>query len=87
MPAVHIPRVFQSLTGGQKVVTVEGRNVRQLIHALEARYPGMQAALMAGDRLRPDVRVALDGEFAALGALAPLDGVAEVLFLPAMNGG
>lgn len=87
MPVVHIPRAFQSLTGGQAVVTAEGRNVRQLIHALDARYPGVKSALMEGDRLKPDVQVALDGEFAALGALASLDGVAEVLFLPAMNGG
>jgi molybdopterin synthase sulfur carrier subunit len=87
MPLVHIPRAFQPLTGGQPSVTADGRNVRQLVHALDARHPGLQAALMDGDRLRADVRVALDGEIAALGALAPLEGVAEVLFLPAMNGG
>ncbi|MGE3595960.1 MAG: MoaD/ThiS family protein [Dehalococcoidia bacterium] len=87
MPRVQIPRAFQTLTGGQEVVTAGGRNVRQLIHELDARYPGLQSALMEGDRLKPDVRVALDGTIGQLGALDSLEGVQEVLFLPAMNGG
>jgi molybdopterin converting factor small subunit len=78
---------MQVFTAGQEVVTGEGRTVRQLLIQLELSYPGLKAALMDGDRLRADVRVAVDGQISQLGALQTLHGAREVTFLPAMAGG
>ncbi len=87
MPTVRLPRAVQAMTGAGAIVTAEGRNVKQLINELEAIYPGLKSALMDGDRLKPDVMVALDGQIAQLGVMHSLAGVEEVVFLPAMSGG
>lgn len=87
MPTVRIPRAMQALTGGLVLVTAEGRNVKQVINALELTYPGLKAALMDADRLKPDVRVAVDGQICPLGLMHSLNGAEEVTFLPAMSGG
>ena len=84
---MRIPRAMQSYTGGEEIVTVAARNVRELIEELEARYPGMRAALMNGDKLKPDVAVVVDGQIARLGLLEPLRDSYEVMFMPAIAGG
>lgn len=78
---------MQVYTGNQEVVHASGRNVRQLIDELEAAYPGLKAALMNDDRLRPDIVVAVDGQITRLGLLQPLTDANEVIFLPALSGG
>ena len=78
---------MQSYTGGQETVTAEATNIRRLVDTLESKYPGIRDALMSGDRLKPDVAVAVDGNISTLGAIQPLAGVSEVVFLPAIKGG
>ena len=45
MPTVWVPSLMQKLTGGNGQVEVEGETVRQIIEALEARYPGFKDRL------------------------------------------
>ena len=87
MAIVHIPSLLQDMTGGQETVKAPGTNLRQLIEALEARFPGLQDRLCREGRLRPNVAAWVDGEPASAGLLEPLKEESEVHFLPAISGG
>lgn len=87
MVTVRIPLSLQAHAGGRDVVEAAGRNVRQLILDLDARYPGIGAGLLDGDKLKPSVKVVVDGQIAVLGALTPLAEGMEIVFVPAISGG
>lgn len=87
MISVRIPLALQAHTGGRDLVEGAGRNVRQLILDLDARYPGLKAGLLDEDRLKPNVKVVVDGQIALLGLLAPLKEGMEIVFIPAISGG
>jgi sulfur-carrier protein len=87
MATVWIPALMRSLTDGQAQVEVEGENVRQIIEALDARYPGIAARLIDGNRLRPGLSVAVDGTVGNKGLREPVKPDSEVHFVPAMTGG
>ena len=67
--------------GGETKVEVQAKNVRQLIRALEERYPGMGLELEAG------MAVAIDGEIYADPFMEPIGPDSEVYFLPRIGGG
>ena len=87
MPTVWIPTAMQAYTDGKEIVEMEGRNVRRLIAALDDTYPGLKDALMEGDRLKPGIAVAVNGQISHLGPLQPLEENNEVFFVPAIGGG
>jgi molybdopterin synthase sulfur carrier subunit len=87
MPVVWIPSLLRNLTGGETQVSVPGETVRQVIEALEARYPGIQARLCEGERLRPGIAVIVDGEVSPQRLRQRVDEDSEIHFLPAMHGG
>ena len=78
---------MQAYTGGKEIVEMEGRTVRRLIVALDEAYPGVKDALMDGDRLKPGIAVAVNGQVSQLGPLQPLEENNEVFFVPAIGGG
>ncbi|MCC9608970.1 MoaD/ThiS family protein [Blastopirellula sp. JC732] len=86
MSTVHIPAQLRSLTGAEQL-QVEATNVRQLIEALEAKFPGIAARLCDGDRIRPGLQVTIDGAVSNKGLAARLAAESEVYFLPAIGGG
>lgn len=87
MPTVWIPKAMQTYTGGKETVEMEGRTVRRLIVALNEEYPGLKDALMDGDKLKPGIAVAVNGQVSQLGHLQPLQEDNEVFFVPAIGGG
>ena len=87
MPVVWIPALMRELTGGHTTVPVDGATVREVIAQLDALYPGMQERLCDGDRLRPSIRVAVDGVVTRVGLRQPVGAQSEVHFLPAVSGG
>jgi molybdopterin synthase sulfur carrier subunit len=87
MATVYIPPPLQSLSGGAMQVTVEATSVRQIIDRLESLYPGMKAALVDDDDLRPHIAVAVDGEVSVLGLVERVEADSEVHFIPALGGG
>jgi sulfur-carrier protein len=87
MATVYIPEPLQSLSRGQKEVTLEATSVRQIIAQLEALYPGMEDALVDDGDLKPHVAVAVDGEISILGLVEPVGADSEVHFIPALGGG
>ena len=66
---------------------VEGSTVRQIIDNLEQAWPGLRERLVAGDRLRSNISVAVDGEVSPLGLLERVSPSSEVHFVAAISGG
>jgi sulfur-carrier protein len=87
MATVYIPAPLQSLSGGAVQVTIAATSVRQIVDQLEALYPGMKAALVDDDDLRPHIAVAVDGEVSVLGLVERVAEDSEVHFIPALGGG
>ncbi|MBI3328058.1 MAG: MoaD/ThiS family protein [Nitrospinae bacterium] len=87
MATVFIPTVLQSLTRGDKEVSLAGTSVRQIVARLEALYPGIEAALVEDDDLKPHIAVAVDGEVSVLGLMERVGEDSEVHFIPALGGG
>jgi sulfur-carrier protein len=61
--------------------------VRELIDALDARYPGVKARLMQGDQLRSGMAVVIDTQMARGGLADAVAETSEVHFIPAIAGG
>lgn len=72
---------------GEKTVTLEwsGGTVADAIETLVDAYPRAESHLYDGDELRPSVRVAVDGERAALEDRVSAD--ASLTLMPAVQGG
>ena len=87
MPVVWIPSLMQKLTDGQQQVEVEGATVREVIVALDARYPKFKERILDGDRIKTEIAVVVDGEVVAAGLRAKVGPQSEVHFLPALAGG
>lgn len=87
MATVFIPTMLQSLSQGDKQVTIEAATVRQVVDELEKLYPGIKERLVEAGELRQDMTVAVDGELARMGLLEKLDEDCEVHFIPAIGGG
>ncbi|MCY3881992.1 MAG: MoaD/ThiS family protein [Chloroflexi bacterium] len=88
MATVFIPSLLEGLTGGARTVEVSGRNLRQVINALDERFPGMKERLLDEDgALIPEIMAAIDGETNHLGLLQPVTDTTEIQFVPAIGGG
>lgn len=87
MPRVFIPPLLRDAAGGIADIDVEGATVRQIIAALETRYPGIRDRICTGDQLRPGLAVAINGTVSPIGLLQKVPADAEVHFLPAIGGG
>jgi molybdopterin synthase sulfur carrier subunit len=87
MAKVWVPSLMRDLTGGQTVVTVKGSTVREIVENLEAAYPGVRKRLLSGDKLKPNIGVAVDGDVSRLGLMERVRPNSEVHFLPAVSGG
>ena len=69
-------------TDGVERIDVEATDVRALIRALDARFPGI------GEKLRDaGTAIAIDGEIINDPLLEPIEPDSEVHFLPAISGG
>ncbi len=67
MPVVFIPSPLRDLTSGNAELTVDGSTVREVVDALESRYPGLKTRLCRGDALAPGVQVSVDHVMTARG--------------------
>jgi len=78
---------MRELTGGLERVTAPGEKVRELIDALDARYPGVKARLVEDGALRRDIVLTIDGVANRQGLRAKVAPDSEVHFVPAIGGG
>jgi molybdopterin converting factor small subunit len=87
MPRVFIPPLLRSLTDGREVIDVVGETVSEVIDSLNREFPGVCERLVAGDRLKPGLSVAVGTKVSARGLLSKVGPDDEVHFLPAIGGG
>jgi molybdopterin synthase sulfur carrier subunit len=87
MAIVWIPPLMRDLTGGRERVTVPGEKVRELVDALDVRYPGLKARLTEDGELRRGLVVTIDGVASRQGLRQRVGPGSEVHFLPAIGGG
>jgi molybdopterin synthase sulfur carrier subunit len=87
MARVFIPAQLVEVTGGEREVEVPGGTLREVIDALDARFPGFKARLVDGDRLRSGMNAAVDSVVHPTGLRQPVGETSEVHFIPAISGG
>jgi molybdopterin synthase sulfur carrier subunit len=87
MPIVFIPTPWRDLTGGAAEIAVEGSTVREVVDALDGRFPGIKQRLCRGDSLAPGLHVSINDVMTTRGLRATLQPDSEVHFLPAIGGG
>jgi molybdopterin synthase sulfur carrier subunit len=87
MATVYIPAALRELTDGVECLKVEASTVRQVIAALEARWPALQGRLRQQDELAAGLAVSVDGAISSRGLLARVGPESEVHFIPAIGGG
>jgi molybdopterin converting factor small subunit len=68
-------------TGGVKNFEIEAKTLRDVIRALDARYPGL------GEHLEEETSVAIDGEIHEVGYSHPVRPGCEIFFIPKIEGG
>ena len=89
MARVFIPAQLRELTGGQRIVTVAGATLADVLTNLDALHPGLKARLLddEGAALNPYIEIGVDDEIATLGLLTPVRPESEVHILPNVSGG
>ena len=87
MPLVFIPSQLREITGGQAQIEVPGATVREVIAALEERFPGIRERLCKEGELSPALQVSVDHVFSRQGIAAKVKPASEVHFLPVFGGG
>lgn len=92
MPAirVRIPAALRAQTNGDTEVEVDAANVKDVVGALEARYPGLGERLLdeRGD-LRRFINIYVNGEDVRFldGMATPIKQGDELSIIPAVAGG
>lgn len=87
MPRAFIPSPLRDLTGGQAEIEIAGATVREVVAALDARFPGIADRLCSQGELSPALQVSIDGTLSRRGLDAKVLANAEVHFLPVFGGG
>lgn len=77
---VVFPKGLRDWTGAREV-ELPAANVRQLMAALEGRFPGF------AERIEGQAAIAIDGDIVSDPMLEPLRPDSEVHFLPRIGGG
>jgi len=81
MARVFVPDHLARLTRGEREFDVSVSNFRELLVALEARFPGIEAEIVG------KVAVAIDGDIVHDPYLDPIGADSEVYFLHRIEGG
>ena len=68
-------------TGGVVEFSVEAKNLRGVIKALDQLYPGL------GEHLEEETTVAIDGAIHEVGYFQPVQPGSEIFFIPKLEGG
>lgn len=87
---VYIPAPFRQLTANQAKLNAEGDTVKELLHNLESRFPGLRAMLYdQGNEISEQINIFVnDRDIASLkGKETPLQDGDEITMLMAMSGG
>jgi molybdopterin converting factor small subunit len=78
---------MRDLTGGEKMFVSSGSTVGELLEAFDRAFPGAAGRITTGNRLKPGLAVAVDGEVSFRGIKTPLKAESSVQLVPALKGG
>ncbi len=81
MARVFLKSGLRRFSDGIEEVEVDGATVRDVITALDSRFPGI------GEYLASGTAVAIDGDIIGHALHEPVPEDAEIYFLPAVSGG
>ncbi len=87
MATVSIPSMLDNFTGGVRRAEVSGATLAEVIAALDAIHPGIEARIHNGRKISPTLALVVDGKIAARGLATPVGPQSEVNILPAFGGG
>ena len=87
MAKVFIPALLHQFTDNVSQIDVEGENVRTIVNNLDIKFPGIKSKLVEGNKIKPSIKVAVDGNITPMGLLEDVESDSEVHFLPAISGG
>jgi len=87
MAKVFIPALLHQFTNNVSQIDVEGENVRTIVNNLDIKFPGIKSRLVEGNKIKPSISVAVDGNITPMGLLEDVEPDSEVHFLPAISGG
>lgn len=87
MPTVFIPASLQKHTSGVRKLEVKAKNVREILEQLDLEFPGIQARLCDGDKLKQGLVAAIDSRISNQGLLERVEPESEVHFVLAVPGG
>jgi molybdopterin converting factor small subunit len=82
LASVVLSGSLQQLAGGDALVEIEARNVKQLLRMLSERYPALAPHLE-----QDSFAIAIDGEIFQDVWFAPIGPNSEVHLIPAIRGG
>jgi molybdopterin synthase sulfur carrier subunit len=78
---------MRELTGGQSKVEVSGNTVREVVDALEVRFPGLRDRLVVDDRLRSGLAVSVDGAISRRRLRTKVQPESDLYFIESLGGG
>lgn len=87
MTKVYIPAQWRDLTGTTTQLELEGSSLKQIIDALERKFPGIAGRVCDEGQIAAGLAVSIDGDISSRGLLAPVSATSEIHFLPAIGGG
>jgi len=87
MPRVFIPAQLRDLTSGQAELESVGETVREVVAALDKKFPGLQDRLCRGDDLSPSLQVSINSALSRRGLDTRVQPNSEIHFLPIFGGG
>lgn len=87
MATVLVPSLLRDLCGGVARLDLPAATLEELLRQLDLRCPGFYQRVVEGNRVRPELAIAIDGEAAAFALHEPLRPGADVTIVPAIGGG
>ena len=87
MAKVYIPAQWRDLTGAATELELDGASLKQIVDALEQKFPGIAGRLCEEGQIAAGLAVSIDGDISSRGLLAPVSPTSEIHFLPAIGGG
>ncbi len=87
MATVYIPAQLREMTSGVDRIDVEAASVRDIVEAMDEKFPGIRQRLCTGDELSSSLQVSIDGVMSSRGMRAKVKPDSEVHFIPAIGGG
>ena len=89
MIEVRIPTILRPYTKGEKLVTAEANDLKELIAALDVKYAGLGERLLENNELRRFINIYInDEDVRFMGSVsATLKAGDSVTILPAVAGG